>query len=84
MFISVSNNIAISLLKWLIHRTVFLLFFLKIGIENLEPKGASLEDKFKMNAFQGHPEFEDGKQFLGLRSSRVNHNCSLNAGMSCD
>jgi len=32
-----------------------------------------------MNAFQRHPEFEDGKQFLGLRSSLENHNCSLNA-----
>ena len=43
-----------------------------------------MEAKFKLNSFQEPPYLENGKQFLGLRSSRVNHNCSPNAAISYD
>ena len=55
-----------------------------IGINDLEPGGASLEAKFKLNAFGGHEERDDGRNILGLRSSRINHSCRPNAGISYD
>ena len=55
-----------------------------IGISDLEPKEASLEDKFMLNSFRGSPKLDGGRPLIGLRSSRLNHNCSPNAGMSRD
>jgi len=50
----------------------------------LEPKGGTLEEKFKLNSYGGHPERDGGKPMLGLRSSRINHSCRPNAGKSYD
>ena len=50
-------------------------YILNKAIKDLEPKGGSLEDKFKLNCF--------GNQ-VGPRTSRVNHSCRPNAGISYD
>jgi len=51
---------------------------------NLEPKGASLQAKFELNQLIGHPSRDGGKNFVGLRISRMNHDCRPNAGYSYD
>lgn len=51
---------------------------------DLEPKGASLQAKFELNQLIGHPSRDGGKDFVGLRISRMNHDCRPNAGYSYD
>ena len=50
----------------------------------MEPKEGSLDDKFLLNSFSGHPGRDGGKNLLGLRSARVNHSCRPNAAVSYD
>ncbi len=46
---------------------------------DLEPKNGSLDDKFRLNAFNGSSSREDGKHYVGVRLSRLNHSCHPNA-----
>jgi len=57
--------------------------FLFKAINDLEPKGGSLEAKFNLNAF-GCYVGSDGGGSLSLRISRVNHACRANAAISYD
>lgn len=50
----------------------------------MEPKEGSLDEKFLLNSFSGHPGRDGGKDILGLRSARVNHSCRPNAAVSYD
>ena len=43
-----------------------------------------MKRKFKLNSFGGDKERDDGKPFIGLRTSRVNHSCQPNACVSYD
>ena len=43
-----------------------------------------MEEKFKLNAFAGYEDRDGGKPLIGLRTSRVNHSCRPNAGISYD
>ena len=45
------------------------------AVENLEPRGGGLEEKFELNAV-GVPD--DGEDRLGVRVSRCNHGCDYN------
>lgn len=47
---------------------------------DLVPKGASLQVKFSTNSLPGHPERDSGRNYVGLRLSRANHDCRPNAG----
>jgi len=40
--------------------------------------------RFKLNSFRGHEVRDGGKSVLGLRTSRINHSCRPNAGLSYD
>ena len=51
----------------------------------MEPKKGSLDDKFRSNSFSEHSAERDGDQnFLGLRTSRVNHSCRPNSSVYYD
>jgi len=50
----------------------------------LEPKGASLESKFQLNSVAGDEDRDGGKDIVGLRISRVNHDCRSNAARIYD
>jgi len=50
----------------------------------LEPKGASLEAKFQLNSVVGDEDRDGGKDIVGLRISRVNHDCRPNAARIYD
>ncbi len=50
----------------------------------LAPEGAPLEVKFQINALGGDPARDGGKNYVGLRVSRVNHDCKPNAGYVYD
>ena len=55
------------------------------GINDLEPKGGSLQDKFNLNEWpSAWPCRDNGKSYVGLRISRVNHNCRPNAARIYD
>lgn len=51
---------------------------------DLAPEGKSLEYKFLHNALGGDPARDSGKDYVGLRISRVNHSCKPNAGHNYD
>jgi len=53
-------------------------------VNDLEPKGASLEAKFQLNCTEGVDGVPGEKDFIGLRISRANHNCRPNACCSYD
>jgi len=56
-----------------------------LGISDLEPKGGSLQDKFKLNELHNAwPCRDNGKSYVGLRIARVNHNCRPNAARIYD
>lgn len=50
----------------------------------MEPKGASLEAKFQLNSVAGDEDRDGGKNIVGLRISRVNHDCRPNAARIYD
>lgn len=51
---------------------------------DLAPEGAPLEVKFQVNSMAGHPARDGGKNVVGLRVARVNHDCRPNAGYIYD
>ena len=50
----------------------------------MAPEGASLFVKFRTNCISGNLERDNGKDIVGLRTSRLNHNCRPNAGCVYD
>ena len=47
--------------------------------------GQTLQDKFNLNPTTGDPPCDPGRPQLGLRISRLNHDCDPNAGYNyCD
>ena len=55
-----------------------------IGIMDLAPEGAPLDVKFQVNSLNGDPSRDGGRSYVGLRVSRVNHDCRPNAGYVYD
>ena len=54
-------------------------------IEDLMPVGGTMLDKFNLNQTTGDPSRDSGRPQLGLRISRLNHDCDPNAGYNyCD
>jgi len=51
---------------------------------DLVPVGGTLREKFLTNAIAGHPERDDGRPYIALRISRLNHNCRPNAANYSD
>lgn len=51
---------------------------------DLAPEGAPLEVKFQVNSLAGDASRDGGKNYVGVRISRVNHDCRPNAGYIYD